>query len=98
MQEAELLPTVFQKTVELTFWYWKPVQRKLLLFFSGRLLANLTLNCSNRGRPELEIPYLIRQALAEPALDWNTTYIPCVEAIAQQSLSANIFLLQAARP
>ncbi|KAA1470704.1 alcohol oxidase [Dentipellis sp. KUC8613] len=31
---------------------------------------------TNRDRPEVTIPYLIRQALGEPALDWNTTYIP----------------------
>ncbi|THH15926.1 hypothetical protein EW146_g4634 [Bondarzewia mesenterica] len=31
---------------------------------------------TNRGRPEVTIPYLIRVALSEPSLDWNTTYIP----------------------
>ncbi|KAF9002951.1 alcohol oxidase [Cyathus striatus] len=31
---------------------------------------------TNRGRPEVTIPYLIRLALGDPSLDWNSTYIP----------------------
>ncbi|TDL26770.1 pyranose dehydrogenase [Rickenella mellea] len=35
----------------------------------------LEAGATNRGKPEVTIPYLIRQAFAEPSLFWNTSYV-----------------------
>ncbi|KAF9003085.1 alcohol oxidase [Cyathus striatus] len=36
----------------------------------------LEAGATNRGKPEVTVPYLMRLALGDPSLDWNTTLVP----------------------